>query len=68
MTDDLAQADARDAAAAAVHRGGGLLAAVTRRRLAIWAAGTAVVGWAMMALGAFVRASEAGLGCPDWPA
>ena len=41
MTDDLAQADARDAAdardgaAAAVHRGGGLLAAVTRRRLAI---------------------------------
>jgi len=67
MTDDLAQADARDAAAA-VHRGGGLFAAVTRRRLAIWAAGTAVVGWAMMALGAFVRASESGLGCPDWPA
>ena len=68
MTDDLALADARDAADAAVHRGGGLLAAVTRRRLAIWAAGTAVVGWAMMALGAFVRASESGLGCPDWPA
>lgn len=74
MTDDLAQADARDGVAAsdgvaaAVHRGGGLLTAVTRRRLAIWAVGTALVGWAMMTLGAFVRASESGLGCPDWPA
>ncbi len=30
--------------------------------------GTALVGWAMMTLGAFVRTSESGLGCPDWPA
>jgi heme a synthase len=41
---------------------------VTRRRLAGWAAGTALLGLAMMTLGAFVRASESGLGCPDWPA
>ncbi len=41
---------------------------MTRRRLAGWAAGTALLGLAMMTLGAFVRASESGLGCPDWPA
>jgi heme a synthase len=41
---------------------------VTRQRLAVLAAATAVVGWAMMTLGAYVRASESGLGCPDWPA
>jgi heme a synthase len=41
---------------------------MTRQRLAILAAGTAVVGWAMMTLGAYVRATESGLGCPDWPA
>ena len=28
----------------------------------------AVLGWALMTVGAFVRASESGLGCPDWPA
>jgi len=28
----------------------------------------ALLGWALMTLGAFVRASESGLGCPDWPA
>lgn len=39
-----------------------------RGRLAAWAAGTALLGWAMMTLGAVVRTSESGLGCPDWPA
>jgi heme a synthase len=28
----------------------------------------ALLGWALMTAGAFVRASESGLGCPDWPA
>jgi heme A synthase len=28
----------------------------------------ALLGWALMTIGAFVRASESGLGCPDWPA
>ncbi len=28
----------------------------------------ALFGWALMTLGAFVRTSESGLGCPDWPA
>jgi len=28
----------------------------------------ALLGWALMTVGAFVRASESGLGCPDWPA
>jgi cytochrome c oxidase assembly protein subunit 15 len=27
----------------------------------------ALLGWALMTVGAFVRASESGLGCPDWP-
>lgn len=39
----------------------------SRGRLAAWAASLAVLGWGMMTLGAFVRASESGLGCPDWP-
>jgi heme A synthase len=34
----------------------------------MWAAAMALLGWALMTLGAFVRASESGLGCPDWPA
>ncbi len=42
-------------------------APVSRRRLAMWAAAMALVGWVMMTIGAFVRASESGLGCPDWP-
>jgi cytochrome c oxidase assembly protein subunit 15 len=41
---------------------------VTRRQLAVWAAAMALLGWALMTIGAFVRASESGLGCPDWPA
>jgi cytochrome c oxidase assembly protein subunit 15 len=28
----------------------------------------ALFGWALMTIGAFVRATESGLGCPDWPA
>jgi cytochrome c oxidase assembly protein subunit 15 len=28
----------------------------------------ALLGWALMTVGSFVRASESGLGCPDWPA
>ena len=38
-----------------------------RGRLAAWAATMALLGWGLMTLGAFVRASESGLGCPDWP-
>jgi Uncharacterized protein required for cytochrome oxidase assembly len=26
-----------------------------------------LLGWGLMTVGAFVRASESGLGCPDWP-
>jgi heme A synthase len=32
------------------------------------ASASALLGWLMMTIGAFVRASESGLGCPDWPA
>jgi len=39
-----------------------------RSWLAAWAAAMALLGWALMTLGGFVRASESGLGCPDWPA
>jgi len=39
-----------------------------RRRLALWAGAMALFGWGLMSVGAFVRASESGLGCPDWPA
>ena len=38
-----------------------------RRRLALWAAAMALLGWVMMTIGALVRATESGLGCPDWP-
>ena len=44
------------------------LSRVRRDWLAAWAAAMALLGWALMTLGAFVRASESGLGCPDWPA
>lgn len=33
-----------------------------------WAAALGLLAWGLMTLGAFVRASESGLGCPDWPA
>lgn len=36
--------------------------------LAVWASLLALLGWGLMSVGAFVRASESGLGCPDWPA
>lgn len=39
----------------------------TDRPLAVWAAALVALGWGLMTLGAFVRASESGLGCPDWP-
>jgi heme A synthase len=68
MMDEAAPTHAADVAAAASRRGSGLLAGVTRRRLAGWAAAMALLGWALMTIGAFVRASESGLGCPDWPA
>src|SRR5664279_593693 len=44
-----------------------LLSCVRRGWLATWAAAMALLGWGLMTLGAFVRASESGLGCPDWP-
>ena len=47
---------------------GDRLGRVMRGRLAAWAAAMALLGWALMTVGAFVRASESGLGCPDWPA
>lgn len=37
-------------------------------RLVAFAAALALLAWGLMTLGAFVRASESGLGCPDWPA
>jgi heme A synthase len=57
-----------NAAAAAARWGSAQLDRVTRRQLAAWAAAMALLGWALMTIGAFVRASESGLGCPDWPA
>ena len=36
--------------------------------LAAWSATLTVLAWLLMAVGGFVRASESGLGCPDWPA
>jgi|NGEPerStandDraft_6_1074524.scaffolds.fasta_scaffold75129_2 cytochrome c oxidase assembly protein subunit 15 len=55
-------------ASAAARRGSARLGRVTRRQLAAWAAAMALLGWALMTVGALVRASESGLGCPDWPA
>ena len=55
-------------ASAAARRGSARLGRVTRRQLAAWAAAMALLGWALMTIGALVRASESGLGCPDWPA
>ena len=40
---------------------------MTQRRLPLLAAALVALGWALMTVGAFVRASESGLGCPDWP-
>jgi heme a synthase len=40
---------------------------VSRRRIAALAAVSALFGWGLMTLGAFVRASGSGLACPDWP-
>ena len=55
-------------ASAAARRGSARLGRVTRRQLAAWAAAVALLGWALMTIGALVRGSESGLGCPDWPA
>src|ERR1035441_9372909 len=55
-------------ASAAARRGSARLSRVTRRQLAAWAAAMALLGWGLMTIGALVRASESGLGCPDWPA
>ena len=41
---------------------------VKRGWLTVWAVAIAALAWALMTVGAFVRASESGLGCPDWPA
>ncbi len=40
---------------------------LTRGRLAVWAGAMALFGWGLMTVGAVVRATESGLGCPDWP-
>lgn len=39
-----------------------------RAWLTAWAVAMAALAWGLMTIGAFVRASESGLGCPDWPA
>jgi heme o synthase len=41
---------------------------VTRGRLVTFAALVAALAWALMTVGAYVRVSDSGLGCPDWPA
>jgi heme A synthase len=41
---------------------------VTRGRLAAFAAAVTALAWGLMAVGAYVRVSQSGLGCPDWPA
>jgi heme A synthase len=44
-----------------------ILSLMTRRGLALWAGAMAILGWVMMTVGALVRATQSGLGCPDWP-
>jgi heme A synthase len=39
----------------------------TTPRFRIAAVASAVAAWALVAVGGIVRASESGLGCPDWP-
>jgi len=39
----------------------------TTRRFRAAAVTSAVAAWALVAVGGIVRASESGLGCPDWP-
>jgi len=41
---------------------------VTPKRLVTFAALVAALAWALMTVGAYVRVSDSGLGCPDWPA
>jgi heme A synthase len=41
---------------------------VSRRQLVLLAGAMALLAWLMMTVGAYVRATESGLGCPDWPA
>ena len=41
---------------------------MTSRRLVTFAALVAALAWALMTVGAYVRVSDSGLGCPDWPA
>ena len=49
--------------------GGGLAPPIhsTTRRLGLGFAGLAAVTYALVVLGALVRANHAGLACPDWP-
>ncbi len=41
---------------------------MARRRLAGLAAAITALAWGLTVVGAYVRVSESGLGCPDWPA
>jgi heme A synthase len=68
MTNETSATYTAHAVSAAARRGGARLSRVRRGWLAAWAAVMALLGWGLMTLGAFVRASESGLGCPDWPA
>jgi cytochrome c oxidase assembly protein subunit 15 len=68
MTNETSPIYTAYAASAAARRGSAQPSRVRRGWLAAWAAAMALLGWALMTLGAFVRASESGLGCPDWPA
>ena len=38
---------------------------MTSRRLVTFAALVAALAWALMTVGAYVRVSDSGLGCPD---
>jgi heme A synthase len=40
---------------------------VERHWLAVLAAGMAAFAWGLMTVGGYVRASQSGMGCPDWP-
>lgn len=40
---------------------------MTERSYARWVALTALLAFGLIVLGAYVRLSDAGLGCPDWP-
>ena len=49
------------------HRTALLDSPITKKRLASWYMMAASLGFVVVIIGAFVRLSDAGLACPDWP-